>query len=223
MLSLIVLIMKTKILTVTAIAAALLINAVHAGSVSLGYGTDSFSKGSILADEHLSASVSYSQDVGALSVEGSASAVDELSDGQSIYTFSGGVSSSLGDLLNAYVGLEHEEIVSGASQLDAVLELSLNSILNPSFLVQRDTSEDNYVLELGVSHSFDLSFANLELSGAVGNADRYGIEDNDYHRIGVELSKSLSETVSGNLSYDRVDSDSIDSADVISAGLTFSF
>ena len=132
MLSLIVLIMKTKILTVTAIAAALLINAVHAGSVSLGYGTDSFSKGSILADEHLSASVSYSQDVGALSVEGSAF-VDELSDGQSIYTFSGGVSSSLGDLLNAYVGFEHEEIVSGASQLDAVLELSLNSILNPSF------------------------------------------------------------------------------------------
>ena len=54
------LIMKKLLITIGAITASF-INAVHAGSgsVSLGYGTEAFNQGSILADESLSASVSY--------------------------------------------------------------------------------------------------------------------------------------------------------------------
>jgi len=217
--------MKTKLLTVTALVAALFINAVHAGSgaVSLGYGTDTFSKGSLLTEESISASVSYGAEIGGLNVEGSASSVDELSDGKSVYVFSGGVSSTIGELLNVYVGLEHEEIIDGGSQLDAALKLSIDYALSPYLLILRDTSDNNYVFEGGVSHAFDLNFADLTLGGSLGNSDRYGIEDNDYYSIGLSLSKSLSDSVEASAGYDRVDSDSIDGEDVLSASFTFSF
>jgi hypothetical protein len=217
--------MKTKLLTVTALVAALFINAVHAGSgaVSLGYGTDTFSKGSLLTEESISASVSYGAEIGGLNVEGSASSVDELSDGQSVYTFSGGVSSAIGELLNVYVGLEHEEIIDEGSQLDAALKLSINYALSPYFLILRDTSDDNYVFEGGIAHTFDLDFADLTLAGSLGNADRYGIEDNDYHSLGASLSKNLSDSVGASAGYTRVNSDSIDGEDLLSASFTFSF
>jgi hypothetical protein len=217
--------MKTKLITVTALVAAFFINAVHAGSgaVSLGYGTDTFSKGSLLTEESISASVSYGAEVESLNVEGSVSSFDELSDGKSVYIFSGGVSSAIGDLLNVYVGLEHEEIIDGGSQLDAALELSLNYTLSPYFLILRDTSDNNYVFEGGASHTFDLNFADLTLAGALGNSDRYGIEDNDYYSLGLSLSKTLTDSVQASAGYDRVDSDSIDGEDVLSASFTFSF
>jgi len=218
------LIMKKLLITISAITASL-INAVHAGSgsVSLGYGTDTFNQGSILADESFSASVSYGTEVGGLDVEGSASTIDELSNGQSLYVFSGGVSKQLGELLDVYVGLQHEEIVDGASQLDAVIRVGMNYHFSPYFLILRDTSDDNYVFEGGLSYSFDLQFASLTLAGSLGNSDRYGIEDNDYHTFGASVSKSLSDSVEASVGYTHVDSDSIDSEDLLSAGLTFSF
>jgi hypothetical protein len=217
--------MKTKLLTVTALVAALFINAVHAGSgtVSLGYGTDTFSKGSLLTEESISASVSYGAQIGGLNVEGSASSVDELSDGQSVYTFSGGVSNAIGELLNVYIGIQHEEIIDGGSQLDAALSINLDYALSPYFLILRDTSDDNYVFEGGISHKFDLDFADLTLAGSLGNADRYGIEDNDYHSLGASLSKNLSESVGASIGYTRVNSDSIDGEDLLSAAFTLSF
>jgi hypothetical protein len=218
------LIMKKLLITIGAITASF-INAVHAGSgsVSLGYGTDAFNQGSILADESLSASVSYGTEVGGFGVEGSASTIDELSNGQSLYVFSGGVSKQLGELLDVYVGLQHEEIIDGASQLDAAIKVELDYHLSPYFLILRDTSDNNYVFEGGASHSFDLEFASLTLAGSLGNSDRYGIEDNDYYTLGASVSKNLSDSVEASVGYTRVDSDSIDSEDLLSAGLTFSF
>lgn len=218
------LIMKKLLITIGAITASF-INAVHAGSgsVSLGYGTDAFNQGSILADESLSASVSYGTEVGGFGVEGSASTIDELSNGQSLYVFSGGVSKQLGELLDVYVGLQHEEIIDGASQLDAAIKVELDYHLSPYFLILRDTSDNNYVFEGGASHSFDLEFASLTLAGSLGNSDRYGIEDNDYYTLGASVSKNLSDSVEASFGYTRVDSDSIDSEDLLSAGLTFSF
>lgn len=218
------LIMKKLLITIGAITASF-INAVHAGSgsVSLGYGTDAFNQGSILADESLSASVSYDTEVGGFGVEGSASTIDELSNGQSLYVFSGGVSKQLGELLDVYVGLQHEEIIDGASQLDAAIKVELDYHLSPYFLILRDTSDNNYVFEGGASHSFDLEFASLTLAGSLGNSDRYGIEDNDYYTLGASVSKNLSDSVEASVGYTRVDSDSIDSEDLLSAGLTFSF
>ena len=216
--------MKKLLITLTAIT-ALIINAAYAGSgsVSLGYGSDTFNKGSLLTEENLSASVEYSTEVNGLGVQASASSADELSDGNSVYVFSGGVSNQIADLVNVYLGLEHEEMVSGGSQLDAVLKASVSSVLSPYFLIQRDTSDNNYVVEAGISHSFDLNFANLALAGSIGNADRYGIENNDYYTLGVSLSKNLTDTVQASIGYDRVDSESVDGEDLLSAGLSFSF
>lgn len=216
--------MKKLLITLTAIT-ALIINAAYAGSgsVSLGYGSDTFNKGSLLTEENLSASVEYSTELNGLGVQASASSADELSDGNSVYVFSGGVSNQIADLVNVYLGLEHEEMVSGGSQLDAVLKASVSSVLSPYFLIQRDTSDNNYVVEAGISHSFDLNFANLALAGSIGNADRYGIENNDYYTLGASLSKDLTDTVQASISYDRVDSESIDGEDLLSAGLSFSF
>jgi len=216
--------MKKLLITIGAITASF-INAIHAGSgsVSLGYGTEAFNQGSILADESLSASVSYGTEVGGFGVEGSASTIDELSNGQSLYVFSGGVSKQLGELLNVYVGLQHEEIIDGASQLDAAIKVGLDYHLSPYFLILRDTSDNNYVFEGGASHSFDLEFASLTLAGSLGNSDRYGIQDNDYYTLGASVSKNLSDSVEASAGYTHVDSDSIDSEDLLSAGLTFSF
>ena len=218
------LIMKKLLITIGAITASF-INAVHAGSgsVSLGYGTDAFNQGSILADESLSASVSYGTEVGGFGVEGSASTIDELSNGQSLYVFSGGASKQLGELLDVYVGLRHEEIIDGASQLDAVVKVGLDYHLSPYLLITRDTSEDNYGFEIGGSQSIDVNFASLTLAGSVGNADRYGIEDNDYHALGASVSRKLSDSVEAEIGYSYVDSDSIGNEDLVSAGLTFSF
>ena len=216
--------MKKLLITLTAIT-ALIINAAYAGSgsVSLGYGSDTFNKGSLLTKENLSASVGYSQEVESLTLEGSAASFDELSDGQSVYIFSVGASSEFTDLLKAYIGLEHEETVNGKSQLDAVVRLSLNTVLSPYVLIQRDTSDNNYVFEGGVSHGFDLQFANLTVGGSVGNADRYGLKNNDYYQVGATLSKDLTDSVEASVGYSRVDSESMDGEDLLSAGLSFSF
>lgn len=218
------LIMKTLFITISAVT-AFFINAASAGSgsVSLGYGTDTFNKGSLLTEESLSASVGYSQEVESLTFEASASSFDELSDGQSVYVFSAGASSEFLDLLKAYVGLEHEEIVNGQSQLDVVAKLSLNTALSPYILIQRDTSDNNYVFEGGASHGFDLQFANLTIGGSVGSADRYGVENNDYYQVGATLSKNLTDSVEASLGYARVDSESMDGENLLSAAFSFSF
>jgi len=216
--------MKKLLITLTAIT-ALIINAAYAGSgsVSLEYGTDTFNKGSLLTEENLSASVGYSQEIESLTLEGSASSFDELSDGQSVYIFSVGASSKFTDLLKAYVGFEHEEAVNGKSQLDAVVRLSLNTALSPYVLIQRDTSDNNYVFEGGVSHGFNLQFANLTVGGSVGNADRYDLQNNDYYQVGAILSKDLTDSIEASVGYARVDSESMDGEDLLSAGLSFSF
>lgn len=216
--------MKTLFITISAIT-AFFINAASAGSgsVSLGYETDTFNKGSLLTEESLSASVGYSQEIESLTFEGSAASFDELSDGQSVYVFSVGASSEFADLLKAYVGLEHEEIVSGQSQLDVVVRLNLNTVLSPYVLMQRDTSDNNYVFEGGLSHGFDLQFASLTIGGLVGNADRYGIENNDYYQIEASLSKDLTDSIEASVGYARVDSESMNGEDVFSAALSFSF
>lgn len=216
--------MKTLFITISAVT-AFFINAASAGSgsVSLGYGTDTFNKGSLLTEESLSASVGYSQEIESLTLEGSAASFDELSDGQSVYVFSVGASSEFADLLKAYVGLEHEEIVNGQSQLDVVARLSLNTVLSPYVLIQRDTSDNNYVFEGGVSHGFDLQFANLTIGGSVGNADRYGVENNDYYQVGATLSKNLTDSIEASVGYARVDSESMDGEDLLSAAFNFSF
>ena len=216
--------MKKLLITLTAIT-ALIINAAYAGSgsESLGYGSDTFNKGSLLTEENLSASVGYSQEIESLTLQGSAASFDELSDGQSVYIFSVGASSEFADLLKAYLGLEHEETVNGKSQLDAVARLSLNTALSPYVLIQRDTSDNNYVFEGGVSHDFDLQFANLTVGGSVGNADRYGLKNNDYYQVGATLSKDLTDSIEASVGYSRVDSESMDGEDLLSAGLSFSF
>lgn len=216
--------MKTLFITISAVT-AFFINAASAGSgsVSLGYGTDTFNKGSLLTEESLSASVGYSQEIESLTFEGSAASFDELSDGQSVYVFSVGASSEFASLLKAYVGLEHEEIVNGQSQLDAVVRLSLNTALSPYVLIQRDTSDNNYVFEGGVSHGFDLQFAELTLGGSVGNSDRYGVKNNDYYQVGATLSKNLTDSIEASVGYARVDSESMNGEDLLSAGLSFSF
>tara|TARA_Y100000114_G_scaffold156297_1_gene183038 strand:+ start:80 stop:733 length:654 start_codon:yes stop_codon:yes gene_type:complete len=217
--------MKTKLLTVTAFLAALFINAAHAGpgSVSLDYSTNTFSKGSVLTDESVLTSVSYATEVEGLNVDGYFSSANELSDEQSVYVFSGGLSNSVGELLDVYVGLQHEEIIDGTSQLDAVIKLDFNCPLSPYFLIMRETTDDNHVFEAGVSHVFSLDFADLTLLGLLGSADRYGLEDNAYHSIGANLSKNLSDSVAASVGYNRVNSDSMSGEDVVSAGFTFSF
>ena len=57
--------MKTKILTVAALSAVFLINAAFAatGSLSLGYGSDFFRRGSLLSKDSLQAAASYSTQV----------------------------------------------------------------------------------------------------------------------------------------------------------------
>ena len=216
--------MKTLLITITAIT-AFFINAASAGSgsIELGYGSDLFRNGSLIAQENTSAAINYQSKLSGLDVSASAQGAFDNENGDNIYILSAGASKQLSDLFTVYAGLEHEEALLGVSQLDAVIKIDLESILNPSLRIQRNLDESDYVFEGSISQSFDVRLADLNVGASYGSADRYGVSDNEYWLLSADFSKEISESVSASVSCARVDSDISGGENVISAGISLSF
>jgi len=211
---------KTKYMTALL---CLISNVALAGSASIGYTSDYFRRGALLSEEAVQSSVSYSQNLLGLEFSLGASTNQPVSVGEDSYIIEGGASKQFGELLDLYVGLQHFEQRSSASSLEVQVGATFNTLLNPSASLFRDTDDELYTFELGLGHSFDLNFAELDLSASYGNTDVTESQNEDYYTLGAVASKSLSDNATAELGYEYVDSDLISAESIVSASVVFSF
>lgn len=214
--------MKNKLLTLAALT-ALSINAASAGSLSTGYGSDVFRRGSLIAEDSLQTSASYATKKGGFDVSvGAQTAHSTGSDGD-VYILSGGIGKSLGSLLSVYGGIEHFEQLDGASNLDVVLSADFNTLLSPTLSAARNVDESQYTFEAGVSHDISINSIDLSVRGTLGNTDLSSGDNVDYYSVGISASKNLAKNLVLSLSADQVNSDAIESDCIVAAALTASF
>ena len=216
--------MKTKLLTLTALA-ALSINAAFAGSGSLstGYGSDVFRRGSLIAEDSLQTSASYVTTKGGFDVSVGAQTAHSTGADSDVYILSGGIGKSLGSLLSVYGGIEHFEQLDGASNLDVVLSADLNTILNPTISAARNVDENQYTFEAGLSHDLSINGVDLSVRGTISNTDLNNGDNVDYYSVGIGASKDITKNLALSLSVDQVNSDVIESDCIVAAALTASF
>jgi len=214
--------MKNKLLTLTALA-VFSINAASAGSLSTGYGSDVFRRGSLIAEDSLQTSASYDTSKGGFDVSVGAQTAHSAGADSDVYILSGGIGKSLGSLLSVYGGLEHFEQLDGASNLDVVLSADFDTLLSPTLSAARNIDESQYTFEAGVSHDISINSINLSVRGTLGNTDLNTGDNIDYYSVGISASKNLAKNLVLSLSADQVNSDAIESDSIVAAALTASF
>lgn len=214
--------MKNKLLTLTALA-VFSINAASAGSLSTGYGSDVFRRGSLIAEDSLQTSASYDTSKGGFDVSVGAQTAHSAGADSDVYILSGGIGKSLGSLLSVYGGLEHFEQLDGASNIDVVLSADFDTLLSPTLSAARNIDESQYTFEAGVSHDISINNIDLSVRGTLGNADLSNGDNIDYYSVGISASKNLAKNLVLSLSADQVNSDVIESDSIVAAALTASF
>ena len=214
--------MKNKLLTLAALA-ALSINAASAGSLSTGYGSDVFRRGSLIAEDSLQTSASYATTKGGFDVSVGAQTAHSTGADGDVYILSGGIGKSLGSLLSVYGGVEHFEQLDGASNLDVVLSADFNTLLSPTLSAARNVDASQYTFEAGVSHDISINSIDLSVRGTLGNTDLSSGDNVDYYSVGISASKNLAKNLVLSLSADQVNSDVIESDCIVAAALTASF
>lgn len=216
--------MKLK-LTSILVAFGLLSNAAFSGnSAKIGYTSDFFYRGAQKAEQSVQAGVKLGTALGGLNLSSHTCTNQAVDTGNDSYHIGAGVSKSFSEgLLSAYVGVNHFEDVPGEALSEVELVLSSNVALNPSVAVFRDFDDSLYTVELGVSHGFDLSIADLNLDASVGNTDLTNNTDRTYYSVGATVSKSVSENADLAVGVDYIDSDDIDREFVFGTALTFKF
>ena len=214
--------MKNKLLTLTALA-VFSINAASAGSLSTGYGSDVFRRGSLIAEDSLQTSASYDTSKGGFDVSVGAQTAHSAGADSDVYILSGGIGKSLGSLLSVYGGLEHFEQLDGASNLDVVLSADFDTLLSPTLSAARNIDESQYTFEAGVSHDISINNIDLSVRGTLGNTDLNSGDNIDYYSVGISASKNLAKNLVLSLSADQVNSDAIESDSIVAAALTASF
>ena len=216
--------MKTKLLTITALA-AFLINAAFAGtgSLSTGYGSDVFRRGSLISEDSLQTRASYTSSKGGFDLSAGAVTAHSTGADSDVYILSGGIGKSLSSLLSVYGGIEHFEQLDGASNLDVVLSADFDTLLSPTFSAARNVDENQYTFEAGVSHDISINSIDLSVRGTIGNTDLNNGDNIDYYSVGISASKNLAKNLVLSLSADQVNSDTIESDCIVAAALTTSF
>ena len=214
--------MKNKLLTLTALA-VFSINAASAGSLSTGYGSDVFRRGSLIAEDSLQTSASYDTSKGGFDVSVGAQTAHSAGADSDVYILSGGIGKSLGSLLSVYGGLEHFEQLDGASNIDVVLSADFDTLLSPTLSAARNIDESQYTFEAGVSHDISINNIDLSVRGTLGNTDLSNGDNIDYYSVGISASKNLAKNLVLSLSADQVNSDAIESDSIVAAALTASF
>ena len=216
--------MKNKIKTLL-IACGLITNvALASNSVNVGYASDFFYRGSQKSEETIHSSLILTKDLGGLSGRAHACSNQAVNTGSDSYHMGAGLSKSFSDdLISLYGGLNHFESVPGDAISEIELSISVNSLLNPKISAFRDLDKTLYTLEVGVSHSIDVSFADLNLEASAGNTELTSSTDRSYYLLGAALSKSLGESTDLSGSIDYIDADDIDEEFVFSTALTLKF
>jgi len=215
--------MKIKLLSLFT-ALGLITNAASASSASIGYASDFFYRGEQKALESFQSKVDYDTSALGLDFILHACTNQSVDTGVDSYGFSAGVGKSFSEgLLSLYGGFNHYEDVPGDALSEVFVKAGSNILLNPSVTIYRNVSDELFTYEGGLSHSFDLSFASLNLDGAIGNTEVTESDDRTYYSVGAELSRQIGAGVDLGVSVDLVDSDDIEREFVFGAALSFNF
>lgn len=216
--------MKLK-LTSLLVAFGLLTNAALMGnSAKIGYVSDFFYRGEQKALESVQAAVDLEAKLLGLDGKLHACTNQSVDEGVDSYRLAAGLGASfVEDLFSVYGGFNHFEDVAGEALSEIEISASVNVFANPTVSAFRNVDDDLYTFEGSLSESFDLSFASLDLRGAVGNTEITESNDRTYYSVGAGLSRSVGQGATLSASVDLVDSDEIEREFVFGSALTFNF
>ena len=214
--------MKLKLTSLLA-ALGLLTNAAFAGnSAKIGYASDFFYRGAQKSLESVQAALDLESSVLGLNGSLHACTNQSVDEGVDSYRFAAGLGASLGDLFAVYGGFNHFEDVAGEALSEIELRASVDMFGNPTISAFRDTSDDLYTFEGSLSHSIDISVADLQVRGSIGNTDVTESNNRTYYSVGAGLSRALGGATVG-ASVDLVDSDDIEREFVFGTSIAFNF
>ena len=215
--------MKTKLLTITALA-ALIINAAFANSLSVGYGSDFFSRGELLAKDsvQLSADYTHTNSLGGNLVFDVKSAHNTRSY-EGITLLNGGVKAKINDKFSVFGGVRHLDNFTESQTTDFVFGGQWHTLLDPKITLGQNLSRDANSFDLELSHDLKFKGIDILLSGIVGDSDLRQEDNVGYYSIGATASKEITKGLTLSLSADQVDSDIIDRECIVAAALTVNF
>jgi len=217
--------MKLK-LTSLLTAFGLLTNAAFAGnSAKIGYASDFFYRGEQKALESVQSAVDLGTALFGFDAKLHACTNQSVDEGVDSYRLAAGLGTSLAEgLFSVYGGFNHFEDVAGEALSEVELSASIDIIGNPTVSAFRNTGDDDlYTFEGSLSHSIDISFADLSLNGSLGNTDVTETNNRTYYSIGGGLTRSIGNNAELSLGADLIDSDDIEREFVFGTALTFKF
>lgn len=217
--------MKTKLI-VLALCSALSFNAASAessGSIGLGYASDFYFRGAELSAEAAQLTLGAETNLGSVNLEAGVFSNQATGDNANANVLDIGVSRTFADdLLNVYGGLKNIDVEGTDSRLDAVVSVGLSTVLSPTLTVARDTDDDLWTYELGVSHTFATDVADIKLCGLVGSTDLTRSTERDYVGAGLTVSKTIG-NVEPYAGIKIVKPEGADRDTIVGAGVTFNF
>jgi hypothetical protein len=220
--------MKTKIM-ITALLSALLINAASAepsamaGHVSTKYTSDYHRRGQELSAEAIQAQVGFNVGVGNVDVFGDFFTNQGTDNDIDTNELTIGVGTGLfDDNLNAYLGVYNTDTTGSSDDLEAFASLQLNTLLEPTVSLYRDTDDNLYTFEGKVSHTFDLQIVDLGLSGTLGNTESTAAVDSTYTGARATLSKTF-DSLNVYTDLAMSDDDTRDNETIWGIGLSLNF
>ena len=215
--------MKTKLLTITALA-ALIINAAFANSLSVGYGSDFFSRGELLAKDsvQLSADYTHANSLGGELLLDVQSAHNTRSY-EGITLIHGLVQGEINEMFSVFGGVRHLDNFTESQTTDFIFGGQWNTLLDPRVTLGQNFSRNANSLDLELSHDLKFKGIDILLSGVIGDSDLRQEDNVAYYSIGATASKQITKGLTLSLSADQVDSDIIDRACIVAAALTVNF
>lgn len=215
--------MKTKLLTITALA-ALIINAAFANSLSVGYGSDFFSRGELLAKDsvQLSADYKHANSLGGELIIDVQSAHNTRSY-EGITLIHGLAQGKINEMFSVFGGVRHLDNFTESQSTDFVFGGKFNTLLDPKITLGQNLNRDANSFDLELSHDLKFKGIDILLSGVIGDSDLRQEDNVAYYSIGATASKQITKGLTLSLSADQVDSDIIDRECIVAAALTVNF
>ena len=219
--------MKTKII-LTALLCAFNINAATAGEkvkgkLDVSYTSDYYFRGASLGQDSIQVNAGANVTINKLDVFADVFTNQTTATGSAntdIVTI--GAGGSLTSLLNVYGGLVNVDIDGTGSELDAFVTFNLESVLDPSLTVYRNTDDDLYTFEGSVSHTLVTDPLDIKLTAAAGTTDVTSSDTRTYVGGTVKISKTVNQ-LTPHLCLSVIDTDNEDAEFITKAGLTFKF
>lgn len=138
------------------------------------------------------------------------------------YLFAVGLQDSyLNDNVEAKLGWLHREDSPGDAYSELFLSVGIDTLLDPTVTVYQDLDDSLTTGEVGVSHVFDISVADLTLSGDIGTTEKMTGSTN-YYGTGATLSREFGGLLAS-AGVEYVNADDIDSETVFSVGIGVKF